>query len=192
MTSETVDPRSDAVDRAPSFFAPDFHTKFFPRLLRYRLRRRETPRPFGAPIEYHVVVVVAGVAAVLGLPAAARGSLAGGVFGGMGAAVLLLLGMMSLRSSLKFRPGWQEFLPAVFFFFVMLGLTAGLYWASLHHSRWLGLLASATGILAGYVAGIVAGLWIPYLGLIAALFDGLATLAVVGMLVLDVLLIINL
>ncbi len=172
----------------PSFFSLAFHTAFFPGLLRRRLRRHEEPHRFGGdvPIEYRIALFVCVLTAIFSLPAAGRGSVAGGVIGGLGVVGFLALCLGSLRAGMEHGPTWERFLPAVFFFFVVLGLTTGLLLGGLYHSRVLSLLAGAAGALLGYGAGITAGLWIQRLGWIAAFFDAAAIWAIVGMFAVDV------
>jgi hypothetical protein len=133
-----------------------------------------------------MVLFACALAAAFGLRAAGRGSVIGWVFGGLGAVGFLALCLGSLRAGMQHRPTWERFQPGVFFFFVVLGPTVGLFLGWLYHSRGLSLLASVGGVLLGYGAGVAAGLWIQCLGWIAPLFDVAALAAIVGMLVVDV------
>jgi len=90
--------------------------------------------------------------------------------------------------SRKDPPNYENFLIGVFFFFMILGLTAGIFTGSLHHLLMLGLLAGTVGLIAGYLLGILAGLWFQYLGWVATLLNILAGLAVLGMFVVDIVL----
>ena len=51
--------------------------------------------------------------------------------------------------------------------------------------------AAAVGLIGGYVAGIAAGRWAQTLGWVSRLLDGFAGLAIIGLLVADMLLLVE-
>lgn len=173
----------------PKFLSLEFHTRFFPSLLRGRLPRgtREVTG-FSSTVERYVLFVVCCVLVALGMPSAiSRNSVIGWATGGIGAAGTLALIINSIISC-NTPPSYDRFLTAVFFFFVMLGISAGVFAGSLQHSLALGLLVGSGGLIAGYLLGILAGLWLQRFGWLASMVNGLAGLAVLGMFVVDLVL----
>jgi hypothetical protein len=177
-------------DAPPSFFSLSFHTRFFPSLLwrRLRLRKEEYQSPFSnhIPLELTILVVVSKVAAIAGLGAGiSRGSIIGWGVGILGLAVFAFFLVDSIRSQMGIRPSFDSFSFGIFFFFVGLGITVGLFEGTLLHSKSLVGWGGLAGFVAGYGAGIFAGLGIQYLGWIGGLFSHLAVAGIVGLIVLD-------
>jgi len=170
----------------PTFFSLEFHTRFFPSLLRNRLRPEgRSGTGFSSQLEFPVVFVVCCVLIAIGLPMAIDDkSFVGWVIGGIGGAGMLALVIHSIASRGN-PPDYDDFLTGFFCFFVPLGLTAGVFAGSLGDSVPLGLLIGFGGLVGGYLLGILAGLWCQYLGWIAVMVNGLAWLAVIGMLCVD-------
>ncbi|MBA4418442.1 MAG: hypothetical protein C0392_11135 [Syntrophus sp. (in: bacteria)] len=177
----------------PNILSLEFHAKFFPRLLwsRLRLKKKRTEgTSFTSTMELTLAVFICLILIVVGLPIAlSRGSIAGLISGVLGLAGILFLVISSALSQRGTRPTYDSFLIGIFFFFVFLGLTAGLFIGSVNHlSRGAGICASILGVLAGYITGIFGGLWAQYLGWIAGLLNGFAGLMIIGMVVVDILL----
>ena len=84
-------------------------------------------------------------------------------------------------------PSYDGFLIGIFFFFIALGISAGAF-SMLSHSLPFGLLVGLGGLIAGYLLGIFAGLWLQYLGWLSEMVNGLAWLAVFGMFFVDLVL----
>ncbi|MBM4272404.1 MAG: hypothetical protein FJ139_09680 [Deltaproteobacteria bacterium] len=75
----------------------------------------------------------------------------------------------------------------IFLFFVFIGITTGLAIATGYHFGYgLKVAAGVAGLFSGYVTGIYAGLWVQYLGWMAALLDIIALAAIAGMIILDI------
>ncbi len=174
---------------APEFFSLEFHARFLPSLLWSRLRPRERSRTGFAPgVDFIITFFVFCILIAIGIPyAIANKSILGWVTGGIGAAGILALLVRSVASS-EGPPSYDDFLIGVFSFFVVLGVTAGIFVGTLEHSLRLGLMVGLGGLIAGYLLGILAGLWLQYLGWIALLVNGLAGLFVVGMILVDLVL----
>ena len=173
----------------PRILSLEFHTRFFPALLRGCLRPRErTGIGFSSVVEFHITFAFCFLLAVIGIPyAVSHKSAIGWVVGGVGAAGMSALFIHSIFSR-KEPPSYDSFLIGVFFFFVFAGITAGVLVGTLEHSLALGLLAGSGGFIAGYLLGILAGLWFQRLGWLAIMVNGLASLAVLGMFMVDILL----
>jgi hypothetical protein len=171
------------------FLSLNFHTRFFSALLWGRLRPTErTGRNFSSVVELHVLFVICFILLVIGIPIALSNKLViGWVVGGIGATGISALLINSIFSR-EAPPSYDNFLIGVFFFFVILGLTAGIFAGSLEHSRSLGLLVGVAGLIAGYLLGILAGLWLQYLGWLASTVNVLAWFAVLGMFFVDLVL----
>ncbi|MFB3885901.1 MAG: hypothetical protein ACE144_11790 [Thermodesulfobacteriota bacterium] len=177
-------------DTPPSILSLSFHTRFFPSLLWRRLRpkKEEYRSPFSnhVPLEFTVLVLASKVAAIAGLGAGiARGSMIGWGIGILGVVLFTLFLVGSIRSHMGARPSFDSFGFGIFFFFMVLGITVGLFEGTLLHSRSLAGWGGLAGFVAGYGAGIFAGLGIQYLGWIGGLFSHLAVAGVVGLIVLD-------
>ena len=173
----------------PKFLSLEFHTHFFPSLLWSRLQPRErVQRGFPSTLEFNVSLAICCILIILGIPSAVNNkSSIGWAVSGIGAAGIAVLLINSIVSH-KEPPSYDCFLSGVFFFFVMLGLTSGIFVGTLDHSLSFGLLVGAGGLIAGYLIGILAGLWLQYLGWLALIVNLLAGLAVIGMFAMDLML----
>lgn len=85
-------------------------------------------------------------------------------------------------------PSYARFLTGVFFCFVALGMSAGIFTGALYHSFMTALFLGSAGLMAGYFFGILAGLWFQYLGWLSSTVDGIAGLAAFGIFVVDIVL----
>ncbi len=175
---------------APEFLSFEFHIRYFPRMLLSRMRfGRRTETGFSSTFEHYIVLAVCIILLAFGIPVAvSNGSVIGWITGGIGAAGAIALVINSVFSRTKEPPSYEGFLAGVFLFFVFLGITFGVFVGTLEHSLSLGLLTGSAGLFAGYLLGILAGLWLQYLGWLSAAVNGLAGLAVVGMLSVDLVL----
>jgi hypothetical protein len=170
----------------PRFWSLEFHTRYFPALLRMRLTPNERAGSgFTSSLEKYFLFVLCFIIVVLGIPSAVlHHSIIGWIAGGIGAAGLAALTINSIFSG-KIQPDYENFLTGIFFFFVLLGLSAGIFAGSLNHSLLQGIVIGAAGIIAGYFIGIAAGLWFQCMGWLASLLNGIAILACVGILFVD-------
>jgi hypothetical protein len=116
-----------------------------------------------------------------------HGSVIGWILSGIGLAGIVAFFINSIFSR-NGPPSYDGFLAGIFFLFVSLGITSGVFIGALEHSFALGLLAGAGGLVAGYGIGILAGLWLQYLGWMAGLLNGMSYLAILGMFVVDLVL----
>jgi hypothetical protein len=137
-------------------------------------------------MEFIIVLALCLILAAIGIPLAVnRGSVLGWILGILGFGGILASLIFSILSQLGTRPSYDDFFIGIFFFFVFLGITAGLYIGKIQHSLFWGLLSGALGLSLGYVFGIFAGLWFQYLGWIGAIVDMLSGPAIIGMIVVD-------
>lgn len=180
----------------PSILSREFHTAFFPRLLWSRLlpqKKENEGTSFNSNMELTVVLFVCLILFALGaLMAVERNSLVGWTLGAVGIAGILFIFISSVVAQRGTRPTYDSFLVGIFFFFVFLGLTVGLFLGAVnHYSRGVVISAGTLGLLAGYITGIFGGLWAQYLGWISGLVNGFAGLAIIGMFILDLILLLR-
>jgi hypothetical protein len=154
-------------DTSPRLLSIEFHTRFFPALLRDRLRHKhQTGSRFSPPFERYLALLVCIILVAAGAPAAlSRGSIAGWITGVIGAAGILAMLVKSIASRRGAPASWSDFLVGFFFFFLSAGFTTGIFIGTLeHYPIFHGLLTCAAGLIAGYVLGILAGFMMQYLG----------------------------
>lgn len=173
-------------DMPPRLLSLEFHTRFFPALVMGRLRPRESPdTSFSSTTGFTIILAICAAFVATGLPnAISHKSVIGWVIGGTGAAGILFFFVQSILAGRDNPPSYDRFLKGVFFFFVSLGLSAGVFTYS-HHSLALGILTGAGGLIAGYLLGILGGLRLQCLGWISKIVNGIAALAAFGMLFVD-------
>ena len=166
----------------PKFFTLEFHLKFFPEVLRrwflrHRRKGQEYQSPFSnhMPLEFTLAIVFCVALFVVGLPGfIANRSLIAGAISFLGAGGIIAMLISSIRTENKNRAeiggrySFDYFVVGVFFFFVLLGASAGISIGFIQNSLGHMILYGLMGILAGYIAGIFAGIWINYLGWIGA------------------------
>ncbi len=169
----------------PKFLSLKFHSRFFPRLLRDRLRRKkieEQGTSFTSTTELTVVLAVCLILAVIGIPSAlTRRSLVGWILSLIGVGGVLAIFVLSVGAQWGKRPTYHHFLTGIFFFFVSVGIFIGIPVGMDNHSAWLGMLTSLAGLFGGYVLGIFAGMQLQHLGWIAAILNMLAGFAAIVM-----------
>ena len=167
----------------PSFFSVSFHTRYFPALLLRRLgigRDRDVTVREHVRFELPIAFAACGVLTAFALPAALAGSVLGGIGAAAGIAGLVALLVHSVSSVWGVAPTYEGLRPAVFFFFLALGVVGGLFAGRL--AGWA--LLALVGPPLGYVTGIFAGLWAQRLGWLAGLFDLAAVGGVFGLVLL--------
>jgi len=175
---------------SPKFISFDFHARYFPALLWNHLRMKERPGTgFASTLEHYIAFAICIVLLVFGIPAAtSSGSVMGWIACGTGAAGAIALIIHSILSHKGVQVSYDGFLTGVFFFFVILGISSGIFIGTLKHSLVLGLLAGFTGLLSGYLLGIMVGLFLQHLGWVSSIISGLAGIAALGMLAVDLVL----
>jgi hypothetical protein len=169
----------------PRFLSLEFHTRFFPRLLRDRLRgkkKEEQGTSFTSTMELTLTLAVCVILAVIGIPSALmRGSIVGLILSIFGVGGLLALFVLSVGAQWGSRATYDDFLTGIFFLFVSLGIFIGIPVGMDSHSPWLGALTSLAGLFGGYVLGIAAGMQLQHLGWISVILNMLAGLAAIVM-----------
>jgi hypothetical protein len=129
-----------------------------------------------------IALAVCLILAVIGIPSAwTRGSIVGWILGILGVGGLLAIFVLSVAAQWGSRPTYDDFLSGIFFFFVSLGILAGIPVGIDSHSPWLGVLASLAGLIGGYVLGIFAGMQLQHLGWIAVILGMLGGFAAIVM-----------
>jgi hypothetical protein len=174
----------------PGFLSLEFHFRFFPNLLLGRLSPDDKQgTTFTSIPELYVLFFICLILVLAGMPSAvSNNSIIGWIAGGIGTAGIIAMLTNSILSGMRKPPSYDAFLKGIFFLFLFLGLSAGIFVGNLEHSLMKGLLLGSTGLVAGYLLGILFGLWLQYLGWLAGFLNILAYLAVVGMLCVDMVL----
>lgn len=185
-----------AMPAPPKLLSWEFHTAFIPRLLWARIRPgRAAPgrTTFNSTLELTLALAAGFIVAALGVAEAHRSSpVAGWILGVVGSGVVLAVIATSIASQRGERPTYDGFLAGIFFFFLFLGFTAGLFASVVNHaSREADAAAAALGLLAGYAAGLFSGFWAQRLGWVALLLNTFALPAIAGLLVVDAVLILG-
>jgi hypothetical protein len=167
----------------PKLLSLEFHTRFFPRLIWDRLRRKkkgERGTSFVSTMEIILVLAGSVILAVIGIPLAlTRGSIVGLILSIIGVGGVLAIFVLSIGAQWGQRPTYDLFLSGIFLFFISLGIFIGIPIGIDNHSTFLGVLASLGGLLGGYMLGIFAGLWLQHLGWMAIILNMLAGFAAI-------------
>jgi len=161
-------------------------------------KQKEYRSPFSGhlPLEFTLAIFFCLFLLLSGLPGliTKRSFLSGLMtFAGFtGLAAMFISSLLSERRS-RIEKGtgysFDDFVPAVFFFFIILGLTAGLSLGYIQGSWRLALIYSLVGLLLGCIIGVFAGIGINYLGWIGIYLVYLGYLLMLGMAILDLILI---
>lgn len=173
----------------PAFFSLAFHASFLPRVIAFRIqqyRHRDKGARRHVHIEIPLLIFACLILIVLGLPAAAKGSVAGWVSTLIGAGAFLALMLWSIvgeyraRRQEGYRYGYAVFMPSVFCFCLVLGVSAGLIAGGvIYDSPDVGYLWAGPGLVLGYLAGIIVARWVHALGFMAEWFIYLAILGLI-------------
>jgi hypothetical protein len=165
--------------------------KFFPGLIRSRLlpKKKAEGTHFVSTFELFILLAFFLFLVARGMPLALdHGSVIGWMVGAIGIIGTIALVIFSIIAQLGTKPSYDNFLFGVFFFFVFLGLTVGIFIGKTEFSSYWWLLFGAIGLFTGYFLGILAGFWSQCLGWIVAIVDLICGCAVIGMIVVDVVL----
>jgi len=179
----------------PGILSLEFHTRFFPRLLMSRLSPKKY-EPQGVSFNHNMgltLLVAASFAMLaLGVPMALGPNvLIGWVLVIVGLIGLIYILFNSIAAQRGLKPGYDDFHLWIFFFFVLAGFSAGLFLTSTTHQPRLTVLAAGlAGMIPGYLLGILAGLWAQALGWVSDLLNGLAGLALFGLVIVDMLMLV--
>jgi hypothetical protein len=177
---------------APSVFSPAFHLRYFPRLLWSRQPRLGPPTvgPFAdhALHEHTLLPVVAVVLLVTGtnLTSGPHETL-GWVLAGVGGVGVVALLAHAVITRRGEAPTWERFAVSLFALAVAVGVGGGLI-VGLRLPPMQLLAVAFGGLVLGYVAGLVAGYWAQALGYMEGLVRFLAGVGVIGVGLVDVLL----
>lgn len=166
----------------PKFLSQDFHTRFFPQVLRNRLHlkiREGKGTTFTSTTEMFISLTVCVILAIIGIPSAVKGSVVGWMLSILGVGGVIVLVIVSFMGQRGERPTYGDFLIGVFLFFFILGVFLGIPVGMETHSFWFGLLTSVAGLIIGYVIGIFAGLWLQHLGWFAIVINMIAALGAI-------------
>ena len=104
---------------SPKFLSAEYHTVFFPQVLRNRhhLKARESQdTTFTSTTEMFISFAVCLILAIIGIPSAAQGSTVGWILSIVGIGGIVALVILSASSQWSERPTYDDFLKGVFFF----------------------------------------------------------------------------
>ena len=179
----------------PSFLSWEFHTAFFPRLIWSRLRPKKAGEEgvsFSHNMELTVMVFVCMALLAFGVPMAVGSkSLLGWALVIVGLIGIGFIIFNSIAAQKGLRSTYEDFHIWIFLFFVFLGFSGGLFLTSVNHQpRLIVFAAGVLGILPGYIAGIPAGLWVQSLGWVSSILNGLAGIAIIGLVIVDMLMLV--
>ena len=172
----------------PPLWRPAFHLAFLPRVIAFRIAQWRRERHVRRHVLIEIPLLIFGclLLAVLGLPAAARGSIGGwlstlaGLGGLLGLMGWSIVGEYRARRREGYRYDYAVFMPSVFFCCALLGLSAGLIAGGvIYDAPAMGYLWAGPGLVAGYLAGIFAARWVHALGFMAEWFVYLAILGLI-------------
>lgn len=177
----------------PSFFSVEFHTRFFPALIRARMNPKNENQTVFVPHNYlqagialllFTTLLIIGLASLTTMPLIGYG---GSIIGGIG--IITVFGY-SIYIYRGIKPSYDTFLFGVFAVCVAFGITTGIFITAIGwHTPVLWRIAGGiAGLIAGYCAGIWGGLYMQKLGFVAFMLEGVAIPAIVGMVVVDMVL----
>jgi hypothetical protein len=172
----------------PRFFSLAFHTRFFPRLLRARLRGDSAPGFAGHGwLELYLLLLASLAVLALGVSGLNGGAHRWifGVVAALGAAGFLATLILSVVRGAATPRALAGFQPWIFVFVLLLGPTAGAFIGALNHSPAQAALGALAGLVVGYLAGMAAGYLAQALGMLGGLLNGLALAGSIGLVVLD-------
>jgi len=183
-------------DRITALFTIAFHRDFFlPFIFRvFNTRKSETRTHFADyfPFEYVVLFIITMAAVVTGIYAyLSEGSIFGGITGLLASAGFAALVVFSVRSKSDREILWHRFMVTTFMFFMLAGLSIGLYtgmtvWNSLVAKFVLGTI----GLVSGYLAGIIAGLYMQCLGWTGQIVNIIMIPVMIGLGIVDIIIMI--
>jgi len=184
------------VNAAPAFWSAEFHLRYFPALLKARLRPPPAEgfqgfRHFSLGLPVLVVTSISllaiGIPGLVDQPFSVL-NLVLTVLGGLVLTALLVLSIVSCWGEPVTYAGFE---PQVFLFVLLLGVSVALFCARLiwQLQTWPAVAVMLAGLLLGYGVGIGAGLWCQVLGPLKGLLLVAALPGMVGLLVVDMVLV---
>lgn len=200
MSETAPEPAPDGafLKAPPPFFSPAFHLSFLPRVIEFRIGQWRRSRGERRHVHIEIPLLIFGclILMALGLPGAAKGSIAGWASTLVGGGALLALfgwsivGEFRARRQEGYRYDYAVFMPSVFFFCVLAGFSAGLIAGGvISDIPSAGYLWAAPGLVVGYLAGLFAARWVHALGFMGEWFVYLAILGLIFLPIEDLLVI---
>ncbi len=173
----------------PKILSMEFHMTFFPQLIRSRFQPEKsegTTFVSHSFMEGAIGLAICLILAAIGIPMVIKlGSILGWILSILGVGGMAALIGFSIYSQRGISPSYRNFQFGIFAFIVSLGFSSGVLAGLDSHSAWLGASTSVAGLCAGYMLGIIAGLWFQYLGWIVSVVNVLAGFAAIVMGVAD-------
>jgi len=179
-------------NKIPGFFTLAFHRDFFlPFIIKaLNTRKTETRTHFADyfPFEYVVLFIITMAGVITGIYAyLSEGSVFGGITGLIASAGFAALIVFSIRSKSDREILWRRFMITTFMFFMLAGLSIGLYTGMLIWNSYIAKLACGIiGLALGYFAGIVAGLYMQCLGWTGQIINIIMIPIMIGLSIIDI------
>lgn len=179
-------------NKISDFLTLSFHRDFFlPFLINaYNTRKTETRTHFADhfPFEYVVLFIITMTAVITGIYAyLSEGSVFGGITGLLASAGFAALIVFSIRSRSDREILWRRFMVTTFMFFMLAGLSIGLYTGMLIWNSYIAkLIFGVIGLVSGYFAGIFAGLYMQCLGWTGQIINIIMIPVMIGLSIVDI------
>lgn len=179
-------------DKTPGFLTIAFHRDFFLPFIIESLNTRkiETRTHFADhfPFEYVVLFIITMTGVITGIYAyLSEGSVFGGITGLLASAGFAALIVFSIRSKSDREILWRRFMITTFMFFMLAGLSVGLYTGMLTWNSYISkLVFGIIGLVSGYFAGIFAGLYMQCLGWTGQLINIIMIPVMIGLCIVDI------
>lgn len=183
-------------DSIPGFLTLAFHRDFFiPFIIKtLNTRKSETRTHFADhfPFEYVVLFIITMAGVITGIYAyLSEGSVFGGITGLLASAGFSALIIFSIRSRSDSRVIWRRFMISTFMFFMLAGMSIGLYAGMLiWNSDLAKIVLGISGFFAGYIAGIFAGLYMQCLGWTGQIMNIILVPVMIGLIIVDIIIVI--
>lgn len=183
---------NDSDDRPLDLFSIPFHRDFFlPFIINsINARKSNTSTHFADffPYEYVVLFMITMTGVVTGIYAyLSEGSVFGGITGLLASAGFAALMVFSIRSRSDREILWKRFMITTFMFFMLAGLSLGLYTGMLVFNSFLSkFIFGIAGMIAGYFVGIPAGLYMQSFGWTGQLINIIMIPVMIGLCIIDI------
>jgi hypothetical protein len=194
--TKKMHPDQQTEDRISGLFTTAFHRDFFiPFIIKtLNTRKIETRTHFADhfPFEYVVMFIITMTGVVTGIYAyLSDGSVFGGITGLLASAGFAALIIFSIRSRSDRNMRWSRFMISTFMFFMLAGMSSGLFTGMMIWNHWLAKsFLGLVGLSAGYITVIAAGFYMQCLGWTGQILNIILIPVMIGLIIVDIILMI--